>query len=120
MPHILDHTPRACSKELDWENPNFDELGNFDVILVADCVYDPDLIVALVAIIKTLLKEAKDAGRESIAIVATTKRQPRTFQFFLETLAESSLTHVDITPAKSPPSLFVTPPAEIVLSKIFL
>eukprot|EP01127_Copromyxa_protea_P024511 TRINITY_DN9701_c0_g1_i2.p1 TRINITY_DN9701_c0_g1~~TRINITY_DN9701_c0_g1_i2.p1 ORF type:complete len:175 (+),score=35.98 TRINITY_DN9701_c0_g1_i2:101-625(+) len=83
-------------QELDWERP---KLGGGDaeivpdVIFVADCVYDPELIDALTKVLKHFL-----ARKNTCAYVASTHRNPTTFQYFLDTLGKLGISYKDYTP----------------------
>eukprot|EP01128_Nolandella_sp_AFSM9_P010536 TRINITY_DN7302_c0_g1_i1.p1 TRINITY_DN7302_c0_g1~~TRINITY_DN7302_c0_g1_i1.p1 ORF type:complete len:384 (+),score=67.67 TRINITY_DN7302_c0_g1_i1:40-1152(+) len=108
---------------LDWEQP-FSLNADFDCIIVADCVYDPELTVAMVKVISELfnLALAQNPRNSPFAIVATTKRQPQTFQHFLAQLEERELSHYLLNGEKGfvGPRLFHYPPAEFYLSRIEL
>jgi hypothetical protein len=107
--------------ELDWEYPKLvsDTCGGDpekefepEIIFVADCVYDPDLINALVKVLKHFLtkkipgsdsgtvptSEGQQQNHFPCAYVASTLRNPTTFEHFIKTLNEHGIKHVDVTP----------------------
>ena len=56
-----------------------------DVLLAADVIYDINAIEDLVHVVKYFLSESPDSKQ---AIIASTKRNMATFEFFLETIAK--------------------------------
>eukprot|EP01125_Pyxidicula_operculata_P008077 TRINITY_DN2731_c0_g1_i1.p1 TRINITY_DN2731_c0_g1~~TRINITY_DN2731_c0_g1_i1.p1 ORF type:complete len:369 (-),score=88.70 TRINITY_DN2731_c0_g1_i1:134-1240(-) len=112
--------------ELDWENPSPESLMlKPQILIAADLVYDPGLITALVPIIKTFLELDHDNSSDDhsnvnvdvgsgssgsscypCAYVATTRRNPKTFEFYLETLKKNGIDHRDITPLQSTTPIF--------------
>ncbi|KAJ7292788.1 hypothetical protein C8J57DRAFT_1267076 [Mycena rebaudengoi] len=64
-----------------------------DIILGADIVFDPDLIPALVAVLRLALQpRPNESSTRKCAIIALTVRNPTTMQTFLDNVRESDLT----------------------------
>lgn len=99
--------------ELDWEHPKIlvgedEQEFSPEILFVADCVYDPELINALVEVLVHFLEKSVDTqntnneaaphGHFPCAYVASTLRNPKTFQYFLDTLDSSGISHIDVTP----------------------
>jgi len=74
----------AC---LDWLEGLSLQQNHFDVVMAADCVYDPDSVPALVKLVKTCLSVAKP---DSKAIFATSRRNMKTFELFKNVMNEAS------------------------------
>jgi len=105
---------RACPcfvAELEWHgwgDPGQRRLGPLlsqtDLILAADCMYDPEAVSDFVATLRRVLS-ASESKRKAcramsrpppMALVATTKRQETTLDLFLRSAAESGLVVVEI------------------------
>ena len=115
--------PDIDIKQLDWENfvdPSIDPSASIsftpDVILAADCVYDTSLVQNLCKVLKYFLSRHNDTP--PVAIIATTLRNPKTFQYFMEQLTENSLNHEDITASSTFNDIFDEPREGIILSRI--
>ncbi|KAJ7492140.1 hypothetical protein FB451DRAFT_518234 [Mycena latifolia] len=78
-----------------------------DLILGADIVFDPDLIPALVAVLRLSL-QARATTRPRCALVALTVRNPTTMQKFVDAVHSSSLA-LEIVPAESQERMFMEP-----------
>lgn len=119
----LNDLPDLEVKQLDWEEFNLptstpDELLPFfpEVIMAADCVYDTGLVKNLCAVLKWCLSRPSETP--SVAIIATTLRNPKTFQFFMDELKANSLRHEDITSSATFKDIFDEPRTGIILSRI--
>lgn len=86
-----------CGRAVEMRGVNVADSGvlvEADVILAADCVYNPDTIPALVGALAILLKQMPMAGREPpVAHVVLTMRNPSTYASLLETLSHAGLVH---------------------------
>jgi hypothetical protein len=81
--------------EFDWEK-SFDyysSLNDIDIIMVADCVYDNGLSIALVVVLARLLSMRNKSNNLPVAYVASTVRNNNTFQFFLDQLSNHNIDH---------------------------
>ncbi|KAI8459829.1 putative methyltransferase-domain-containing protein [Phakopsora pachyrhizi] len=71
---------------LDWNTPQISNLkpkfSKPQVVLAADVIYDPDLVLALVDTICYFLQESFDC-RSASAMVCSTVRDPETWELFL-------------------------------------
>lgn len=112
---INNTTDKIEVQELDWEHPRLlvsnsdnttEEATEFapEIIFVADCVYDPDLIDALVKVLRHFLSKTlnnAEGKRYPCAYVASTLRNPSTFKYFIDTLDKSGISHEDVTPTEN-------------------
>jgi len=110
--------------QLDWErfetsSSDPEELVPFypDVVLAADCVYDVGLVEKLCVVLRKLLARPS-ASPQPIAFIATTLRNPKTFQFFMDQLQANQLHHEDISATSQFANMFEQPRDGIVLSRI--
>eukprot|EP00698_Gefionella_okellyi_P011965 TRINITY_DN3194_c0_g1_i2.p1 TRINITY_DN3194_c0_g1~~TRINITY_DN3194_c0_g1_i2.p1 ORF type:complete len:277 (+),score=45.51 TRINITY_DN3194_c0_g1_i2:211-1041(+) len=85
---------RLAVEQLDWEHCDDAVLGSLcaDIIVAADCVYDLDLTVALVRVLDRLLRMRSGA----VAYVASTLRNPPTYEAFRRLLNECGLVVTDV------------------------
>ncbi|KAG1702479.1 hypothetical protein DVH05_009429 [Phytophthora capsici] len=87
---------------LDWETwqPNEDD-ERPDVLLAGDCVYDVGAFPPMMHVLQSFLGDEEGTARhpKRVAIFAATIRNQKTFQTFLDQLAEHSIDYVDITTA---------------------
>lgn len=85
----------ACRvAELDWTRPSaavFED-ASADVVLAADCVYDPNMVPAFVATLAAALRAREGA----VAYVASRRRNPETFALFESELAGAGLARDDL------------------------
>jgi len=82
--------------EVDWLKEDYSSLISFhpQVIIAADVVYDKELIIYLVKLINFIICNQT----ETIAYIASTVRNPDTFQYFINELDKySSLSHREIS-----------------------
>eukprot|EP01126_Amoeba_proteus_P063075 TRINITY_DN8651_c0_g1_i7.p1 TRINITY_DN8651_c0_g1~~TRINITY_DN8651_c0_g1_i7.p1 ORF type:complete len:188 (-),score=37.88 TRINITY_DN8651_c0_g1_i7:143-706(-) len=87
--------------ELDWEKLDqfvLKQPQSPEILFAADCVYDPGLIDSFVPVLKHFLKQEVMHGSEGVrtkpvAYIATTIRNPTTFQYFLKTLESHGIQH---------------------------
>lgn len=79
----------ANVQQLDWENIA-DNIPDFDIIIGADIVYDPEIIVFLAKTLATLLRTDK------VAYLASTIRNPSTWQAFEQATKQNGLLLYDI------------------------
>lgn len=119
----INDLPNLDVRQLDWEEfneANSDPSGLIpfvpDIIMAADCVYDTGLIQKLCVVLKWYLSRPKET--QSAAIIATTLRNPKTFQFFMDELKANSLLHEDITETATFKDIFDEPRSGIILSRI--
>mmetsp|Transcript_882 Transcript_882/g.1076 ORF Transcript_882/g.1076 Transcript_882/m.1076 type:complete len:209 (-) Transcript_882:1961-2587(-) len=77
-------------RKLDWTE-GFKDDQKFDIILAADCVYDPDYIPDLVQLVQKYLCSNPGA----VAMFASTKRNASTFSLFKQKLAEAKVKWTD-------------------------
>ena len=110
--------------QLDWEqfeadSVESDDLVPFypDVILAADCVYDTGLVEKMCVVLRKLLSKPAE-GQQAVAYIATTLRNPKTFQFFMDQLKANRLQHEDISASVSYTNMFEQPHDGIILSRI--
>ena len=78
---------------LDWEaeTPQTDNFADIDVVLGADIVFDSRIIPDLVKTIKSLINRKLD----SLAFIASTIRNEKTYAHFLKELSDQGLSCVD-------------------------
>lgn len=121
----LNGVPSVEAIQLDWdllEDPSTDpyELVPFtpDILMAADCVYDTVLSEKLASVLSHFLK--RPDAKEAVAYIASTVRNPTTFQYFLDQLKVHSLLHEDITASVPFNNLFEEPHDGVVLSRISL
>ena len=78
---------------LDWESetPETDNFADVDVVLGADIVFDSRIIPDLVKTIQTLLSR----NFNSLAFIASTIRNEKTYAHFLKELYDQGLNCVD-------------------------
>ncbi|XP_062507802.1 protein-lysine N-methyltransferase EEF2KMT-like isoform X2 [Corticium candelabrum] len=70
----------VCVKTIDWtDNDAIDVSDDFDLMLAADVVYDPDIIVHLV---QTLAACIRRPDKQAVALVASTVRNSDTYTQF--------------------------------------
>lgn len=119
----INDLPNLDVRQLDWEEfneANSDPSGLVpflpDIIMAADCVYDIGLIQKLCVVLRWYLSRSKST--QSTAIIATTLRNPKTFQFFMDELKANSLHHEDITATSTFNDIFDEPRSGIILSQI--
>eukprot|EP01105_Mastigella_eilhardi_P020230 TRINITY_DN479_c1_g1_i1.p1 TRINITY_DN479_c1_g1~~TRINITY_DN479_c1_g1_i1.p1 ORF type:complete len:346 (-),score=100.01 TRINITY_DN479_c1_g1_i1:754-1707(-) len=78
---------------LDWSTPQLPpSCTPADVVIAADCVYDPELSAALVGTLAVALRP--EGGRRPFALIASTLREPQTQARFFEELAARHLVAV--------------------------
>jgi predicted nicotinamide N-methyase len=111
-------------QQLDWEQFETNSEANSsllpflpDVILAADCVYDIGLIEKLCLVLKWCL-ERTESVQHPVAYIATTLRNPKTFQFFIDQLEKNKLDHEDVSATSKFDDLFGQPHTGIILSRI--
>ncbi|KAK8388817.1 hypothetical protein O3P69_020648 [Scylla paramamosain] len=80
-----DHDTVVHIKKLDWESDTYE--SDVDLVLAADVVYDPDVIVHFIKVLKDVLCKKPGVA----AYVASTVRNPDTYVFFRNELARSGL-----------------------------
>ena len=61
------------------------ELLNVNIVIAADCCYDPDLIEVFVPLLEILLS----SNNNSIAIISSTLRNETTYDYFIDLLKKS-------------------------------
>ncbi|KAL9957472.1 hypothetical protein ACROYT_G039110 [Oculina patagonica] len=104
--HLADdcgkHSERAqvdvC--KLEWQNLRKSDLEKFPVgiILAADVIYDVDLIPSLVRTLHLLLSTHGDRqGIKPVAYIASTIRNPLTYELFLNKLNEHNISWSEVT-----------------------
>jgi len=108
--------PHIKVVKLDWEHfsPSSYNIDP-DVILAADVVYDNELIKALISVLKSFLCQN---SKQPKAYIATTKRNDKTFNFFLQLLQDNGIEHTDITNSAKLSNLFCYPREHITLSHL--
>lgn len=79
-------------------------------------MYDLDAVKALCKILKQLLSSKTKAGKSRRAIVATTRRNPKTLEFFLEELIRMGIKQEDITGQYVVPIVFAYTRTSLLLS----
>ncbi|DBA02854.1 TPA: hypothetical protein N0F65_006644 [Lagenidium giganteum] len=87
---------------LDWEKWEPEEDGDAsmrpDILLAGDCVYDVAAFPALMTVLHAFLgNDAGEEGTRREAIFATTVRNKKTFQCFLDQLHQHRIEYDDIT-----------------------
>jgi predicted nicotinamide N-methyase len=86
-------------KQFRWEE-DFGELWNeagpFDVVLAADCVYDPSLAPPFAAVVDQALKRGADV------VLANAVRNPETWRVVVEALAARDLIFEDLACVQAP------------------
>lgn len=110
--------------QLDWEQFESDSLDDDevipfypDVILAADCVYDTGLVEKLCIVLRKLLSRPSES-QQPVAYIATTLRNPKTFQFFMDQLKANNLQHEDVSATSKFANMFEQPHNGIILSRI--
>lgn len=119
----IDDLTAVTVKELEWTScthataiQSFLDIdpSQIDVILAADCVYSPDLCLQLTCAVENLLVSARGNGCDRrradtteippfvvtdypFALIASTMRDPDTFDVFMKALEDSALTYTDVT-----------------------
>lgn len=85
-------------EELDWENVSDEQLQRIgaDVVIAADVVYDPDIISCLVRLLAKLLN-CKIKERPPEVYIASTIRNPKTYECFRDDLEKAGLKHLVVT-----------------------
>ncbi|XP_026858604.2 protein-lysine N-methyltransferase EEF2KMT isoform X3 [Electrophorus electricus] len=88
----------VLTEEVDWQNVKKDQLRRIgaDTIIAADVVYDPDIIGCLVRLLAELLK-CKGQQRHPEVYIASTIRNPETYNCFKNELEKAGLKHIVIT-----------------------
>lgn len=119
----MNNLPDLEIHQLDWEQFKSDSSNNDDllpfaphIVLAADCVYDTDLVKCLCIVLKWTL--SRPIEPKPVAYIATTLRNPKTFQFFLDQLQANNLEHVDVTATSKFDNLFEQSNEGIILSRI--
>lgn len=82
-------------EELDWENVSDEQLQRIqaNTIIAADVVYDPDIIACLVRLLSRLLNCKVEENHPDV-YVASTVRNPQTYECFKKELERAGLRHV--------------------------
>ncbi|KAK7167625.1 hypothetical protein R3I94_001881 [Phoxinus phoxinus] len=82
-------------EELHWENVSEEQLQRIqaNTIIAADVVYDPDIIACLVKLLSRLLN-CKVQENHPDVYIASTVRNPQTYDCFKEELERAGLRHV--------------------------
>ncbi|XP_045135426.1 putative protein N-methyltransferase FAM86B1 isoform X5 [Portunus trituberculatus] len=80
-----DHDTMVHIKKLDWESDTYE--SDVDLVLAADVVYDPDVIIHFLKVLKDVLCKKPGVA----AYVASTMRNPDTYTFFKNELECSGL-----------------------------
>uniref|UniRef100_A0A8C1T4S2 Eukaryotic elongation factor 2 lysine methyltransferase n=1 Tax=Cyprinus carpio TaxID=7962 RepID=A0A8C1T4S2_CYPCA len=85
----------VCVEELDWENVSDEQLERIqaNTIIAADVVYDPDVIACLVRLLSRLLN-CKVQEEHPDVYIASTVRNPKTYDCFKKELEMAGLRHV--------------------------
>ncbi|XP_016343980.1 protein-lysine N-methyltransferase EEF2KMT-like isoform X2 [Sinocyclocheilus anshuiensis] len=85
----------VCVEELDWENVSDEQLQRIqaNTIIAADVVYDPDIIACLVRLLSRLLN-CKVEEEHPDVYIASTVRNPQTYDCFKKELEMAGLRHV--------------------------
>ena len=101
----MEESDRVSVVQLDWEHLDQcpTQLDDVNVILAADCIYDP----ALITIFVTALSHLLTSHPTRTAYIASTQRNTETTQHFLTQLAQHPLTVTTIT--TNVPALFAIP-----------
>lgn len=81
--------PDITIRKLDWNENSVDQVTQLDVILASDVIYDPELIVPFVDVLKRLLS----VSSSTVAYVAATERNPETQKLFLQQVAMKEIHH---------------------------
>jgi predicted nicotinamide N-methyase len=89
---IHQHRARIQYQKLDWEDPLPDKQreGEVDLVLVADCTYNPDVVPDLVKTLADLLKYNKD-----ILVLLAMKVRHESEKVFFSLMAEKHMMIVD-------------------------
>ncbi|XP_058627513.1 protein-lysine N-methyltransferase EEF2KMT isoform X1 [Onychostoma macrolepis] len=115
-----DNSASVCVEELDWENVSDEQLQRIqaNTIIAADVVYDPDVIACLVRLLSMLLN-CKVQEKHPNVYIASTVRNPQTYDSFKKELEMSGLRHVIM---KDPvPQVFpYNRPSTIEMIKIYV
>ncbi|XP_073697056.1 protein-lysine N-methyltransferase EEF2KMT [Garra rufa] len=85
----------VCVEELDWENASDEQLQRIqaNTIIAADVVYDPDIIACLVRLLSRLLN-CKVEEKHPDVYIASTVRNPQTYNCFKKELEMAGLRHI--------------------------
>ncbi|XP_077068722.1 protein-lysine N-methyltransferase EEF2KMT [Siphateles boraxobius] len=89
------HSAPVSVEELHWENVSDEQLQRLqaNTIIAADVVYDPDIIACLVKLLSRLLN-CKVQENHPDVYIASTVRNPETYDCFKEQLERAGLRHV--------------------------
>ncbi|KAI1233934.1 Protein-lysine N-methyltransferase EEF2KMT, partial [Lamprotornis superbus] len=84
--------PKVIVAELDWGSVTEEQLQGLraDVVIAADVVYDPEIILALVGMLQKLSTCRAD-GRAPEVFIASTIRNPDTYQLFQAELDKAGI-----------------------------
>ncbi|NXN27350.1 EF2KT methyltransferase, partial [Nycticryphes semicollaris] len=94
-------TPRLTVAELDWGSVTENQLSDLqpDVVIAADVVYDPEIILALIGMLQKLSACRAD-GKPPEVYIASTIRNPDTYRLF-QTELEKARIGWQVIPARS-------------------
>lgn len=95
--HSWDTQVDIC--KLDWTTLKKSDLRRFStgIILAADVVYDTELTPALVKALHMLLNTCGDKRGKPVAFIASTIRNPQTYELFLNCLYEHRICYSEVT-----------------------
>ncbi|XP_061702053.1 protein-lysine N-methyltransferase EEF2KMT [Syngnathoides biaculeatus] len=81
-------------EELDWTNVTEERLNDIsaDVVIAADVVYDPDVVVVLVQLLSKILRQRGRCVPAEVFICSTV-RNPRTYSGFKHNLSDAGIVH---------------------------
>eukprot|EP01113_Clastostelium_recurvatum_P023251 TRINITY_DN27786_c0_g1_i1.p1 TRINITY_DN27786_c0_g1~~TRINITY_DN27786_c0_g1_i1.p1 ORF type:complete len:366 (+),score=47.19 TRINITY_DN27786_c0_g1_i1:2-1099(+) len=112
---------------LDWQDMHtssaIPQLEDIDTIIAADVAYDtraiPHLMRALTALLSPETHQSEEHQPSRVAYIATTVRNPDTFQVFNDQLTEAGLHYENITKDCNHSPLFYYPKEDIIMYKIY-
>ncbi|KFQ18400.1 Protein FAM86A, partial [Merops nubicus] len=113
-------SPNVLVAELDWGSATESQLLGLhpDVIIAADVVYDPEIILALIGVLQKL-STCRAAGKPPQVYVASTVRNPDTHSLFQAELAEAGIGW-QMIPAHSNRSFLYDVQPNVTILQLFL
>ncbi|XP_058672028.1 protein-lysine N-methyltransferase EEF2KMT [Ammospiza caudacuta] len=113
-------TPKVIVAELDWGSVTEKQLLALraDVVIAADVVYDPEIIVALIGMLQKLSTSRADRKAPEV-FIASTIRNPATYQLFQAELDKAGI-RWQVIPAHSSCNFLCDVQPDVTILQLFV
>ncbi|XP_059717430.1 protein-lysine N-methyltransferase EEF2KMT isoform X3 [Haemorhous mexicanus] len=114
------HTPKVIVAELDWGSVTEKQLLALraDIVIAADVVYDPEIILALIGMLQKLSTSRADRKAPEV-FIASTIRNPDTYQLFQAELDKAGI-RWQVIPAHSSCHFLYDEQPDVTILQLFI